>query len=144
VSARLELRGVGTLARAEVRRTRAGRFALRLRPRGGPAAVLAARPSAHATLTLALRARGARRTVVLRRTVTLLRSGALRALGHRGLPVTLACSSACSTRGASRSRAGGADLRLARGRGTTVRVSAAVGGPGTGPRPLALALALPR
>jgi hypothetical protein len=144
VSARLDLRGVGTLARVEVRRPRAGRFALRLRPRGSLAAALAARSSVRVTLTLALRARGASRAVVVRRTVTLVRSGALRALRRRGLPVTLACSSACSTRGASRSRAGGSELRLARGRGTTVRASAAVGGPGTDPRTLALRLTLPR
>lgn len=144
VSARLDLRGVGLLARGEVRRARAGRFALRLRPGGAAAAALAARPAAHATLTLALRARGAGRSIVVRRTVTLVRSGARRALGRRGLPVTLACSSACSTRGAGRSRAGGADLRLARGRGTVAVARAAVGGPGTDPRTLALRLTLPR
>jgi hypothetical protein len=143
VSARLDLRGVGTLARDEVRRPRAGRLALRLRPRGA-AAALAARSTAHATLTLALRARGAAQTIVVRRTVTLVRAGALRALGRRGLPVTLACTSACSTRGARRAHAGGADLRLARGHGTAVHASAAVGGPGTTPRTLALRLMLPR
>ena len=132
VSARLELRGVGTLARAEARRARAGRFALRLRPRGGAAAALAARTSVHATLTLALRARGAGRSVVVRRTVTLASGRALRALARRGLPATLACSSACSTRGAARTRPGGTDLRL-HGRG-----GVAVGGPGTSPRTLAL------
>jgi hypothetical protein len=144
VSARLDLRGAGTLARAEVRRTRAGRFSLRLRPRGSAASALAARSSTHATLTLALRARGAARSVIVRRTVTLVHSGTQRALGGRGLPVTLACSSACSTSGAGRVHAGAADLRLARTRGTTVRVRAAVGGPGTDARTLALRLTLPR
>jgi len=131
----------GPLARVEVRRARAGRFSLRLRPRG--AAALAARASVHATLTLALRARGAAKTIVIRRTVTLLRSGAVRALGRRGLPVTLACTSACAAAGATRAHAGGADLRLARGRGAAVRVKAVVGGPGTDPRMLAVRLTLP-
>jgi hypothetical protein len=145
VSARLDLRGVpGPLARAEVRRPRAGRFALRLRPRGAAAGTLAARLRAQATLTLALRARGAGRSVVVRRTVTLVRSGALRALGRRGLPVTLACSSACGAPGVDRGRAGGSDLRLPRGRGTTVRAHVASGGPGTAPRTLSLRLTLPR
>ncbi|MFL5818385.1 MAG: hypothetical protein ACJ76L_12400 [Conexibacter sp.] len=145
VTARLDLRGVrGPLASADVRRTRAGAFSLRLRPRGRVAAALAARSSATATLTLALRARGAERPVVVRRSITLVRSGALRSLGRRGLPVTLACSSACSTRGATRPRAGGADLRLTRGRGASVRADAAVGGPGTDPRTLTLRLTLPR
>jgi len=148
VSARLDLplgRGRSLpLALAEVRRPRAGRFVLRLRPRGTAAAALAARSSVRATLTLALRARGAGRTVVVRRTVALVRSGALRALGRRGLPVTLACSSACAAPGVTRGRAGGGDLRLPRPRGTLVRVSAAVGGPGTAARTLALRLALPR
>jgi hypothetical protein len=148
VSARLDLspaRGRPTLlARAEARLPHAGRFALRLRPRGAAAAALAARAAATATLTLALRARGAGRAVVIRRPVRLLRSGAIRALGRRGLPVTLACSSACSGPGVARVRAGGSELRLTRGRGTTVRASVAVGGPGTAPRMLALRLALPR
>ncbi|HEV7774040.1 MAG TPA: hypothetical protein VGO48_12220 [Conexibacter sp.] len=144
VTARLDLRGVGTLAQADARRTRAGRFSLRLRPRGGVAAALATRSTAHATLTLALRARGAGRAVVVRRTVTLVRSGALRALGRRGLPVTLACSSACGAPGVSRGRGGGSDLGLARGRGTLVRAGIAVGGPGTDPRTLTLRLTLPR
>ncbi|HEU4702811.1 MAG TPA: hypothetical protein VFS37_10040 [Conexibacter sp.] len=144
VSARLDARGVGTLARAEVRRTRAGRFSVRLRPRGAAAAALAARSTVHATLTLALRARGAGRSVVVRRTVTLVRSGALRALGRRGLPATLACSSACTAPGVRRGRAGGSDLRLPRGRGAVVRVQVAVGGPGTDPRTLVLRLTLPR
>ena len=145
VTARLDLRGVpGPLARAEVRRPRAGRFALRLRPRGSAAAALATRTRVHATLTLALRARGTGRAVVVRRTVTLVRSGALRALGRRGLPVTLACSSACGAPGVSRGRAGGSDLRLPRSRGGVVRVRVAVGGPGTDPRTLALRLTLPR
>jgi hypothetical protein len=148
VSARLDLplgRGrSSSLARAEVRRTRAGRFELRLRPRGAAATALAARSTAHATLTLALRARGAGSAVVVRRTVTLVRSGALRALHGRGLPATLACSSACTAPGAMRARAGGSDLRLPRGRGALVRVRAAVGGPGTPTRTLALRLTLPR
>ncbi|MGN6187500.1 MAG: hypothetical protein ACTHOE_01265 [Conexibacter sp.] len=145
VSARLDARGVrGPLARAEVRRTRAGRFALRLRPTGMGAAVLAARTSVRATLTLALRARGAGRTVVVRRTVTLVRSGALRMLGRRGLPVTLACSSACTAPGLSRARAGGGDLRLPHRRGGVASVHVAAGGPGTPPRTLALRIALPR
>jgi len=92
VSARLDARGLGTLARAEVRRARGGRFALRLRP-----PVVAS--TVHATLTLALRARGGGRSVVVRRTVTLVRSGALRSVARGGLPVTLACSSACSASG---------------------------------------------
>lgn len=132
------------LSRAEVRRVRAGRLALRLRPRGAAAAALAARSSATATLTLALRARGAGRSVVVRRTVRLVRSGALRGLGRRGLPVVLTCSSACGAPGVSRGRSGGSDLRLARGRGRTVQVHAAVGGPGTDPRTLTLRLTLPR
>lgn len=146
VSARLDLVPPtrGTLTRVELRRPRPGRFALRLRPRGAAAAALAARVTAHATLTLALRARGAGRAVVVRRTVTLVRSGALRALGRRGLPVTLACSSACAAPGVSRGHAGGSDLRLPRTRGTAVRVRATVGGPGTAPRTLALRLTLPR
>ncbi len=147
VTARLDLVPptlAGPLARVEVRRPRAGRFALRLRPRGAPAAALAARSSARATLTLALRARGAGEAIVVRRTVTLVRAGALRALGRRGLPVTLACSSACGAPGVSRGRAGGSDLRIPRSRGAKVRVHAAVGGPGTDPRTLALRLTLPR
>jgi len=143
VRGQLDARGLGTLARAEVRRTRAGRFALRLHPRGTAAAALAARSTVHATLTLALRARGAGRTVVVRRGVLLLRSRAL-ARARRGLPVTLACSSACSAPGVARGRAGGADLRLPGGRGMRVHASAAVGGPGTPPRTLALRLTLPR
>jgi hypothetical protein len=99
VSARLDLKGVGTLARTDARRTRAGAFALRLRPRGLAASALAVRPSATAELTLALHARGAKRSVVIRRSVTLVRSGALRSVAKRGLPVTLACSSACSASG---------------------------------------------
>jgi hypothetical protein len=149
VSARLELAPAGgrrgiLLARAEVRRPRAGRFVLHLRPRGTVAAALAAHPTAHATLTFALRARGGGRAVVVRRTVTLMRTGALRALGRRGLPVTLACSSACAAPGVNRGHAGGSDLRLPRTRGTSVRVRATVGGPGTAPRALALRLTLPR
>jgi hypothetical protein len=132
------------LARVVVRRSHAGRFMLRLRPRGAAAATLDARSSVRATLTLALRARGAGRSVVVRRAVTLLRSGALRGLGRRGLPVTLACSSACAAPDVTRNRAGGSDLRLPRPRGTKVRVHAAVGGPGTAPRTLALRLTLPR
>jgi len=146
VSARLDLIPPtrGTLARVEVRRPRAGRFVLRLRPRGAAATVLADRSIVHATLTLALRARGGDRAVVVRRTVTLVRTGALRALGRRGLPVTLACSSACAAPSVSRGHAGGSGLRLPHGRGTLVRVRAAVGGPGTAPRTLALRLTLPR
>lgn len=145
VTARLDQRGVpGPLARVEVKRPRAGRVALRLRPRGRAAAALAGRTRVHATLTLALRARGAGRSVVVRRTVTLVRSGALRALGRRGLPATLACSSACGAPGVSRGHAGGSDLRLVRGRGASVRVHVAVGGPGTDSRTLALRLTLPR
>ncbi|HKG01874.1 MAG TPA: hypothetical protein VKB03_01725 [Conexibacter sp.] len=124
VSARLDLRGVrGPLASADVRRTRAGTFVLRLRPRGAAAAALAARSSAVATLTLALRARGAGRSVVVRRPVALMRAGALRALAKHGLPVTLACSSACSASGdlwapttlAHRLRAPGRSLRGGQG-----------------------------
>jgi hypothetical protein len=149
VSARLDLapagRGRATpLVRVVVRRPRAGRFALRLRPRGAAAAALGARSAARATLTLALRARGAGRSVVVRRRVTLMQSGALRALGRRGLPAVLACSSACAAPGVTRGRAGGSDLRLPRGRGTKVRVHAAVGGPGAAPRTLSLRLTLPR
>jgi hypothetical protein len=145
VSARLDLRGVrGPLARVDARRPRAGRFSLRLRPRDSAAAALAARTSARATLTLALRARGAGKTVVVRRTVTLVRAGALRSLRGRGLPVTLACSSACDTDGARRARPGGSDLRLALARRAPAVVRAAVGGPGTAPRTLALRLTLPR
>jgi hypothetical protein len=143
VSGRLDARGLGTLARVDVRRARGGRFALRLRPRGAAAAALATRSSAHVTLTLALRARGAGGTVVVRRTVLLLRSRAL-ARARRGLPVTLACSSACAAPGVTRTRAGGSDLRLPRSRETRVHVSTAVGGPGTAPRTLALRLTLPR
>lgn len=142
VFGQLDVRGLGTISRVETRRPRAGRFSLRLRPLA--AASLAARSTVRATLTLALRTRGAAHTIVVRRTVTLVRSGAMRALGRRGLPATLVCSSACSAGRAGRAHAGGADLRLARGRGTTVRVHTAVGGPGTPPRTLALRLTLPR
>jgi hypothetical protein len=147
VSARLDVRGVrGPLARADVRRTRAGRFALRLRPRGAAAAALAARSSATATLTLVLRARGAGRSVVVRRPVALVRSGALSSVAKHRLPLTLACSGACSTRGAIRRSAGASTLRLALGRRprARLRIVALVGGPGTDPRPLRLALTLPR
>ncbi|HZV72369.1 MAG TPA: hypothetical protein VFF79_01520 [Conexibacter sp.] len=100
VSARLDLLGLGsrragTLASADLRRTRAGTFTLRLRPRGTAAAALAARSSAAVQLTLVLRARGAR-PLTVRRTVTLVRTGALAALAKHGLPATLACTSACS------------------------------------------------
>jgi hypothetical protein len=147
VSARLDLRGVrGPLARADVRRTRAGTFALWLRPRGTAATALAARSSATATLTLALRARGAGRSVVVRRPVALVRTGALRSVAKRGLPLTLACSSACSTRSAIRSGAGASTLRLGLGPRphARTRVIALVGGPGTAPRSLRLALTLTR
>jgi hypothetical protein len=100
VDARLDLPGLrGPLARVDARRTHAGAFVLALRPRGAAAAALAARASAAVRLTLTLDARGAK-PVVVRRTVLLLRAGALRALARHGLPLTLACSSACSTRGA--------------------------------------------
>ena len=113
----------GTLARADVRRTRAGAFALQLRPRGSAASALAARTSATAELTLALRARGAAKAIVVRRPVTLARAGGLRSLAKRGLPVTLACSSACSASGdlwtttalAQRLRAPGVAVRGGRG-----------------------------
>lgn len=144
VSARLDARGLGTLGRAEVRRTRAGRFAMRLCPSGSAPAALSARSTVRATLTLALRARGAGTTVVVSRTVTLRRSGALRSLHGRGLPATLACSSACSAPSVTRTRAGGSDLRLPRGRGSVASVRAVVGGPGTASRTLTLRLTLPR
>lgn len=100
VAAQLDLPGPGggVLAYAAVRRTRAGAFALRLRPRGGAAALLAGRSSATARLTLALDARGSKR-VTVSRTVTLVRAGALAALARHGLAVALACSTACSARG---------------------------------------------
>lgn len=116
VSARLDVRGVGTLARADVRRPRAGAFGLRLRPRGRAAAALAARSSATATLTLALRARGAGSAVVVRRPVALVRAGALRKLAKHSLPATLACSSACSAR--ARLWVGAALAHRLRARGT--------------------------
>jgi hypothetical protein len=148
VSARLDLldrrgRAAGTLARADARRTRAGAFAMRLRPRGAAAALIAARSSARARLTLTLDPRAAA-PVAIRRTVTLVRAGALRAVVKHRLPLTLACSSACSTPGASRARAGASDLRLRTGRRRNVRVALAADGPGTEPRMLRLPLALPR
>jgi hypothetical protein len=154
VTARLDLpHDGGTLARSEVRRRSAGRFALRLRPRGPAAAALRGASTATLRLTLVLRARRAD-PVVVRRTIALVRSGGSRSLAGRGLPVTLACSSACSTRGARRRGAGASDLRRAldRGRrprgpsraGVAVRVTAAVAGPGTAARTLGLRLTLPR
>jgi hypothetical protein len=158
VSAQLALagrRGGGVvLARTVVRRTRAGVFALRLRPRGGAAAALAARSSASARLTIALRARGAR-TVTASATIALVRSGALRALARGGLPATLVCSSACSTAGARRVNAGAARLALplarrsrarlhGHARSVTLPLTAEVGGPGIDPRTLRLSLTLPR
>lgn len=85
------------LARVEVRRPRAGAFGVMLRPRGAAATALARVRSAKAQLTIGLRARGSR-PLVVRRTVTLVRAGALRSAAARGLPVTLACTSACSVR----------------------------------------------
>lgn len=100
VAAQLELPGPGggVLAHAAVRRSRAGAFALRLRPAGGAGGLLAGRSSAVARLTLVLEARGSRRATVTR-TVALVRAGALAALARHGLPVTLACSTACGARG---------------------------------------------
>jgi hypothetical protein len=147
VGARLDLpgrRGSLVLARAEVRRTHAGAFALRLRPRGSAAAALAARASARVRLTLVLDVRGAK-PVLVRRTIRLVRSGALRSLSKHRLPLTLACTSACSTGRTARSRAGASDLRLPLLRHRRAfRVTALVGGPGTDARTLRLPLALPR
>lgn len=99
VSARLDLPGRrGALARVAVVRKRAGSFALRLRPRAAAAAALDATTTARPRLTLVLHARNAD-LVVVTRSVTLARTGALRAIAARGLPVTVACSSACTARG---------------------------------------------
>ncbi len=98
VGARLDLSDRGTVARASARRRRAGRFGLRLRPRGAAAAALAHAGGGGAgvglRLTLVLRVRGSR-PLVVRRPVTLLRRGVPAALAAHGLPVTLACASAC-------------------------------------------------
>lgn len=100
VTARLDLprRRGGLLARTAVVRKRAGTFALRLRPRGAAAMTLGALAATKPRLTLVLRARGSD-PVTVTRTVTLLRDGALAAVAARGLPLTVACSSACSSRG---------------------------------------------
>lgn len=98
VAAQLDWRGHGTLVRAEARRRGAGAFALRLRPRGSVAAALGGARGATLQLTLVLDARGAS-ALVVRRTVTLVRTGALRSLAKHGLPLTLVCTSACSAGG---------------------------------------------
>jgi hypothetical protein len=85
------------LARVETRRPRAGTFGLTLRPSGAAASALGGRSRATARLTLDVRARGSK-SLVVRRTVTLVRTGALRSTAARGLPVTVACTSACSAR----------------------------------------------
>jgi hypothetical protein len=148
VSARLDLvpsaGRPSALARADVRRSRAGTFALRLRPRGTAAAALAARASARVRLTLVLDPRGAP-PLVIRRAVVLVRAGS-RARARHGLPATLACSNACSAAGIRRGRAGASDLRLPlqRRRRPTVRVSALVAVPDLAPRSLGLRVSLPR
>ena len=98
VTARLGLPKRGTLATADVRRRGAGAFALRLRPSGAGASALGRMRSAALKLTLVLDARNAAPVTIVR-TVTLVRTGALRSLARGGLPVTLACTSACSARG---------------------------------------------
>lgn len=98
VAARLDLpgRGGGLLARVTVARKKAGTFALRLRPQGPRAAALSRSGGVKLRLTLVLDPRGSDPPVTVVRTVTVARSGALRTLAKRGLPVTVACSSACS------------------------------------------------
>ncbi len=99
ISARLDLPGRGDpLMRVAVVRTRAGAFALRLRPTGSTAAALGATAGARARLTLVVRARGSE-PVAVTRTIALVR-GTLRTVAAHGLPVTVACSSACSARSA--------------------------------------------
>lgn len=96
VTARLDLPGLrGPLARVDVRRRGAGAFSLRLRPRGSATSALARVSRATARLTLVLDARGAR-PLTVRRSVALVRSGALTPVAKRGLRATLACTSACS------------------------------------------------
>jgi hypothetical protein len=80
------------IAGASLTRTRAGGggLALRVRSTGGRTA-----STVTARLGIVLRPQGSKATVVSR-LVTLSRSGPLRGVASRGLPVTLACSSACS------------------------------------------------
>ncbi|MBB4662792.1 hypothetical protein [Conexibacter arvalis] len=74
-------------------RKRGGSASLALKVRTGSGGARVS--SAEVRVGLVLRPQGSKATVVSRR-VTLARSGPLRSVAARGLPVTVACSSACS------------------------------------------------
>ncbi|WP_304718914.1 hypothetical protein [Conexibacter sp. CPCC 206217] len=82
---------------AKLVRTRAGSGALALRLRAGSASALSATRSVGVRIGFTLRPKNSKPTAVSR-PVTLVRAGALAALAAKGLPATVACASACSTR----------------------------------------------
>jgi len=81
------------VAGTSLTRKRGGSAGLALKPRAGSAGLRTSTVTAR--LGVVLRPQGSKPTVVSR-LVTLARSGPLRGVAARGLPVTLACSSACS------------------------------------------------
>jgi hypothetical protein len=89
--------GYLVVASGSVVRSRAGSGTLALRLRASSANVVARTRAVTLRLGLVLTAHGSKPTAVARR-VTLVRSGALKALAAKGLPTTLVCSSACSGR----------------------------------------------
>jgi hypothetical protein len=114
---------------AKLVRTRAGTGALALRLRASSSAALNATRSLNVRIGLTLRPKNSKPTAVSR-PVALVRSGSLASLASRGLPASVACSSACTARAAlwvgqttarslkapGRSVAGGGRTGLPRGR----------------------------
>ncbi|MDW5596223.1 hypothetical protein VSS74_17880 [Conexibacter stalactiti] len=92
-------RGAGyvVVGGAKLVRPRAGSGALALRVRAASSGALAATSSLAVRAGFTLTPKGSKPTAISR-AVTLVRSGPLRGLPERGLPITLACSSPCSAR----------------------------------------------
>lgn len=80
------------VAGSSLTRKRGGSAGLALKPRAGSSGLRTSTVTAR--LGVVLRPQGSKATVVSR-LVTLARSGPLRGVASRGLPVTVACSSAC-------------------------------------------------
>jgi hypothetical protein len=89
--------GYVTVAGASVARTRAGSPALALKLRASSARAVSATSAVTLRLGVVLTARGSKPATLSRR-VTLMRTGALGAVAAHGLPLTVACTSACSQR----------------------------------------------
>lgn len=111
-------KGYVTVGSASVVRKRAGSSTLALRLRAPRGAAIRGAGSVTVRLGFVLRGKRSRQVTVSRR-VTLVRRGALRRLAADGLPVTVACTSACSQR--SELYVTGAVATRLRARGRTTR-----------------------